>query len=131
MINECYRVFRNYCGYSLGQVSRVTGIPEDRILQIEQGLVIPNEDEERKIAALFNLRPECIRDNVYYLCDSVVHEPYDDSMYRALIDKSVIKFDVTHLTDDEKIIIATYRSLVNKRTAYTNFINMMESMDKI
>ncbi len=131
MINECYRVFRHYSGFTVEEVSEYTGVPVERIMKIEMGETVPTEAETRKIAALYNVNSCLINGSLSDICDFVVHEEFDESLYRTSFDKTLVKEMITSLNEDERMILALYRGVENKQLFLEEMLKLIENMKKI
>ena len=123
-MNEMYRLYRRYCQFSVEDVARVTKIRKNRLIEIETGKAEPTEVELEKLAALYNISPDRMKQGFNDNFTTIIKQPADYSFYNSDSERDFVIMSITSLTEDEKNLIMMLRTSDNKDKKYKQIIDL-------
>lgn len=122
MTNENIRICRLYCGFSYEDTAAAVKIPLNRYKNIELGNAEPADDEIEKIARLYNVSADELKngfreDDKFRLVQEV-----DENFFESEDLREAVKLAVTFLSAEEKKLIMLIRSSENPEDVLEKFI---------
>lgn len=124
MRNECYAVFRYYSSLSIDEVSQLTGISKTRISEIENGEVVPSDEECIKLSELYNIPVNLLGGTLSEVFDSIVSEPPDVVFYDDYGKKDMILNKVTQLSFNERKIVMKLRESSDQEEMFNKIMEL-------